>query len=51
MIKKVAYIELLDTNTELHKELENEIAENKLKNKKLKAFSRKLKNCYKTLSQ
>ena len=44
-----AYIEILDTNTELRKELENEIAENKLKDKKLKALSRELETCYRTL--
>jgi chromosome segregation ATPase len=45
-----AYIEILDTNTELRKELEDEIAENKLKDKKLKTLSRELENCYRTLS-
>src|SRR5688572_16101909 len=51
MTEEEAYIELLDTNTELRKELEDEIAENKLKDKKLKALSRELENCYRTLSQ
>ncbi|CAB5360965.1 unnamed protein product [Rhizophagus irregularis] len=45
-----AYIEILDTNKELRKELENEIAENKLKDKKLKSLSRELEICYRTLS-
>src|SRR3954451_10521343 len=45
-----AYIEILDTNKELRKELEDEITESKLKNKKLKSLSRELENCYKTLS-
>src|SRR5688572_24616076 len=45
-----AYIEILDTNKELRKELEDEIAENKLKDKKLKALTRELENCYRTLS-
>src|SRR3954469_12352197 len=46
----LAYIEILDTNKELRKELEDEITESKLKNKKLKSLSRKLENCYKTIS-
>ncbi|CAB4411171.1 unnamed protein product [Rhizophagus irregularis] len=44
------YIEILDTNKELCKELEDEIAENKLKDKKLKSFSRELENWYRALS-
>src|ERR1044072_5072043 len=47
----LAYIEILDTNKELHKELEDEIAENKLKDKKLKSLNQKLDRCYKTISQ
>src|ERR1043165_6891215 len=46
-----AYIEILDTNKELCKELKDEIAENKLKDKKLKTLSWKLDRCYKTISQ
>ena len=46
-----AYIEILDTNKELRKELKDEIAENKLKDKKLKTLSWKLNRCYKTISQ
>src|SRR5215216_6950389 len=46
----LAYIEILDTNKELRKELGEEITENKLKDKKLKALSRKLETCYRTLS-
>src|ERR1044072_7630910 len=46
-----AYIEILDTNKELCKELEDEIAENKLKDKKLKTLSWKLDRYYKTISQ
>src|ERR1044071_1122745 len=46
-----AYIEILDTNKELRKELEDEIAENKLKDKKLKSLSRELDRCYKTISR
>ena len=45
------YIEILNTNKELRKELEDEIAENKLKDKKLKSLSRKLDRCYKTISR
>ena len=44
----LTYIEILDTNKELRKELENEIAENKLKNKTL---SWELNRYYKTISQ
>jgi DNA repair exonuclease SbcCD ATPase subunit len=45
-----AYIDLLDTNKELRKELADEISENKLKDKKLKALTQELENCYRTLS-
>jgi hypothetical protein len=44
-------IKILDTNKELRKELEDEIAENKLKDKKLKALTWKLDRCYKTISR
>ena len=46
-----AYIELLDTNKELRKELADEIANNNITNKKLNALTRKLDTCYKTLTQ
>src|SRR5215216_3420338 len=46
----LAYIEILDTNKELRKELGEEITENKLKDKKLKALTRELETCYRTLS-
>jgi len=46
-----AYIEILDTNKELRKELEDEIVENKLKDKKLKALTRELETCYNTISR
>src|SRR5271168_2822718 len=46
-----AYIEILDTNKELRKELVNEIATNDISNKKLKALSRELESCYNTISQ
>ena len=45
-----AYIEILDTNKELRKELAKEIANNNIFNKKLKALSRELETCYRTLS-
>jgi len=45
-----AYIEILDINKELRKELEDEIAKNKLKDKKLKALSRELDSCYRAIS-
>jgi hypothetical protein len=48
--EKEAYIEILDTNKELRKELSDEIVENKLKDKKLKALSRELETCYRILS-
>jgi DNA repair exonuclease SbcCD ATPase subunit len=46
----LAYIEIINTNKELRKELEDEITESKLKNKKLKSLYRELESCYKTLS-
>ncbi|PKK58411.1 hypothetical protein RhiirC2_796347, partial [Rhizophagus irregularis] len=45
-----AYIEILDTNKELHKELADEIAKNNIFNKKLKVLNRELESCYRTLS-
>ncbi|CAB5386306.1 unnamed protein product [Rhizophagus irregularis] len=48
--EKKPYIEILDINKELRKELEDEIAENKLKDKKLKSLSKKLENWYRALS-
>ncbi|CAG8622800.1 14119_t:CDS:2 [Funneliformis mosseae] len=45
-----AYIEILNTNKKLRKELKDEITESKLKNKMLKLLSRELENCYKILS-
>jgi chromosome segregation ATPase len=48
--EKESYIEILDTNKELRKELDDEITENNLKDKKLKALSRELETCYRTLS-
>ena len=44
------YIEILDSNKELRKELDDEITENKLKDKKLKALTRELETCYRALS-
>src|SRR5277367_3115194 len=46
-----AYIEILDTNKELRKELANEIVTNNISNKKLNALSRELDTCYKTISR
>src|SRR5208283_5284181 len=46
-----AYIEILDTNKELRKELADEIATNNISNKKLNALTRELDACYKTISQ
>jgi len=46
-----AYIEILDTNKELRKELAEEIANNNITNKKLNALTWKLDTCYKTLTQ
>ncbi|CAI2195424.1 8060_t:CDS:1, partial [Funneliformis geosporum] len=48
--KEKAYIEILVTNTELHKELDDEIVKNKLKDKKFKALSRELETCYRVIS-
>jgi hypothetical protein len=48
--EKEAYIEILDTNKELRKELADEIVENKLKDRKLKVLTRELESCYRTLS-
>ena len=46
-----AYIEILDTNKELRKELADEIANNNIKDRKLIALNRELDSCYKTLSR
>ena len=46
-----AYIEILDTNKELRKELANEIADNNTREKKLNVLNRELDACYKTISQ
>ena len=46
-----AYLELLDFNKKLKNELANEISDNRLKDKKLKALTRELEKCYITLSQ
>ena len=45
-----AYIKILDTNKELRKELAEEIANNKIFNKKLIVLSWELDSCYRTLS-
>ena len=46
-----AYIEILDTNKELHKELASEIATNDISNKKLNSLSRELDTYYKIISR
>ena len=46
-----AYIEILDTNKELRKELAEEIANNNISNKKLNALTRELDACYKTITR
>ena len=46
-----AYLELLDSNKELRNELANEISDNRLKDKKLKALTRELEKCYITLTR
>ena len=46
----LAYIEILDTNKELHKELADEIAKNNIFNKKLKTLNRELETCYRAIS-
>ena len=46
-----AYVEILDTNKELHKELADEIVLNDISNKKLKTLNKELDTCYKTISQ
>jgi chromosome segregation ATPase len=45
-----AYIEILDTNKELRKELASEIVTNDISNKKLNSLSRELDACYKIIS-
>jgi hypothetical protein len=45
-----AYIEILDTNKELRKELANEIADNDSRKKKIASLYKELDSCYKTIS-
>ena len=47
----LAYIEILDTNKELRKELASEIVTNDISNKKLNSLSRELDACYKIISR
>ena len=47
---KPAYIEILDTNKELRKELANEIADNDNREKKIASFYKELESCYNTIS-
>src|SRR5215208_4310105 len=46
-----AYIEILDTNKELRKELADEIVSNDISNKKFKTLNKELDVCYKTIFQ
>src|SRR5271170_146853 len=46
-----AYIEILDTNKELRKELEEEISINKGSEKKIRSLIKEVEVCYRTLSQ
>src|ERR1043166_3043665 len=46
-----AYIEILDTNTELRKDLANEIANNKASEKRICALIKEVEACYRTISQ
>src|SRR2546429_8792502 len=49
-IQDPAYIQLLHTNQELHKELENEITINKSNEKKICVLIKEVKKCYETIS-
>src|SRR5271155_1997301 len=46
-----AYIEILDTNKELRKELEEEISINKVSEKKIRSLIKEVEACHRTLSQ
>src|ERR1051325_11274864 len=46
-----AYIEILDTNTELRKDLAEEIANNKASEKRICTLIKKVEACYRTISQ
>src|SRR5271170_739622 len=46
-----AYLEILDTNKELRKELEEEISINKDSEKKIRSLIKEVEACYRTLSQ
>lgn len=50
LTKEEAYNELLDTNKELRKELEDEITINDIYNKKLNTLTKELERCYRTIS-
>ena len=45
------YIEILDTNTELRKDIADEIANNKASEKKIYALIKEVEACYRTISQ
>ena len=46
-----AYIEILNTNKELRKELSDELAESNLRDRRLKALTKEIDACYITISQ
>ena len=46
-----AYIEILDTNTELRKDLAEEIANNKASEKRICSLIKEVETCYRTISQ
>jgi hypothetical protein len=45
------YIEILDTNTELRKDLAEEIANNKASKKRICSLIKEVEACYRTISQ
>src|SRR3954453_6313339 len=45
-----AYSQLLDTNQELRSELQDEISNNKINEKKIRSLVKELKQCYQTIS-
>ncbi|CAB4418762.1 unnamed protein product [Rhizophagus irregularis] len=50
MMRDPAYDEILDTNRELRNELAIEVANNKAQEEKIRALSRELERCYRTIS-
>jgi chromosome segregation ATPase len=45
-----AYLQLLDTNQELRKELQDEISANSSNEKKIRSLAKELEQCYRTIS-